>query len=198
MLIISNWPCASHLYDFEITCTNSPWLVLHLVQFLLLIFKSQSVSPFYHKEIFLFGNTSCFPPWLLLMVIFVFVFKDNLLHCLKMLNNVTLSRNNFEHFPTGPPKQLAAVQVGLSSNLSCLFMFFICIKGFIIIFAVPMRKLVHLQLHYWSLFGGTDDGGEREDLKKIVLSRTPTFLLISYLKLLWNLMCFCNPTITCS
>ena len=44
-------------------------------------------------------------------------FKDNLLHCLKMLNNVTLSRNNFEHFPTGPPKQLAAVQVGLLLNL---------------------------------------------------------------------------------
>ncbi len=42
--------------------------------------------------------------------------KDNLLHCLKMLNNVTLSRNNFEHFPTGPPKQFAAVQVGLSIN----------------------------------------------------------------------------------
>ena len=28
-----------------------------------------------------------------------------------MLNNVTLSRNNFEHFPTGPPKQFASVQV---------------------------------------------------------------------------------------
>ena len=41
---------------------------------------------------------------------FVFL-KDNLLHCLKMLNNVTLSRNNFEHFPTGPPKQFASVQV---------------------------------------------------------------------------------------
>ena len=43
--------------------------------------------------------------------IFLFIFKDNLLHCLRMLNNVTLSRNNFEHFPTGPPKQFAAVQV---------------------------------------------------------------------------------------
>ena len=28
-----------------------------------------------------------------------------------MLNNVTLSRNNFEHFPTGPPKQFSAVEV---------------------------------------------------------------------------------------
>ena len=46
----------------------------------------------------------------IIIIFFVFL-KDNLLHCLKMLNNVTLSRNNFEHFPTGPPKQFASVQV---------------------------------------------------------------------------------------
>ena len=67
-------------------------------------------------------------------------FKDNLLHCLKMLNNVTLSRNNFEHFPTGPPKQLAAVQVGLLLNLGDMLKCSSLFPGILIICGVPMRR----------------------------------------------------------
>ena len=90
---------------------------------------------FYHKEIVLFGSSICTLSWLLTIVVYFLFFKDNLLHCLKMLNNVTLSRNNFEHFPTGPPKQLAAVQVGLLLNLggSC-WCVVLCFKD------VPMRR----------------------------------------------------------
>ena len=40
-----------------------------------------------------------------------------------MLNNVTLSRNNFEHFPTGPPKQFSAVEV--SENSVAIFVCFL-------------------------------------------------------------------------
>ena len=39
MLVISNWPCALCLSDFEITCTITPTNVLHLVQLLIVIIK---------------------------------------------------------------------------------------------------------------------------------------------------------------
>ena len=37
MLVISNWPRASRLSDFEINRAITPWIVLHSVQLLLLI-----------------------------------------------------------------------------------------------------------------------------------------------------------------
>lgn len=109
-----------------------------------------------------------------------------------MLNNVTLSRNNFEHFPTGPPKQLAAVQVGLSLNLYCLLVFTICFKGFYLSLFCTNEKNCSLTIVNYTkgvCLRLSDKKGKREDLKNCPLTR-PTFQLISYLKVLWVLMCF--------
>ena len=106
---------------------------------------------------------------------FLFLFKDNLLHCLKMLNNVTLSRNSFEHFPTGPPKQLAAVQVGLSLNSSCFLVFVTCFKGFYYRFCTNEKK-VHLQVDCkQSLFSSKIRGKEHKTSKRASLTVSVTW-----------------------
>ena len=74
-----------------------------------------------------------------------------------MLNNVTLSRNNFEHFPTGPPKQFAAVQVRVSiitldsseNDLSEMFavLSFLLRDNFNFLWYAIRRGCSHLSVH---------------------------------------------------
>ena len=46
------------------------------------------------------------------MLIFLyFLFQGSLLANFKQLNSITLSRNKFGNFPSGPPKQLETVTV---------------------------------------------------------------------------------------